>query len=633
MLRVPFALALLFAVPPSAGAQIQVELTFDDGPDGSGPGDGRAELNNLETNAAALGEGVVSATLVGAARRSAIDEGRYGRAADLMGGLGSIELAPWGPDPARVYYMWLSPRSVTAGNLLSQPDSWDVHFEDGEIVVGAYRPTGEYVAMPTGARWPSGGSFHHLVIQVDAAGGTPTITVAIDTTVAAPVELGFLPRAPVVDALTLGEGYDGLLDELLVKGQDAPTDADRYDRDPTFCPAGTTCIEEVIHVTPRDYPHEVPVRMKSVWDDAVCTPSSPCPVLFDVSGGNACPDDYDGPAAVAALVAAGFVVVNVDFYCEASDLWHAFPNETSLLIAAKDHVFDGGAARERIAGTDYLASGCSHGAGTVTQWSLSEADHPARTYARSTGSAGLCASAAGVVCPAVTQAAVERFGVASIDEVDLEDPAVRAVHERADLVGAVTEELTRTREYARSWGVNSEGPICRADGSFACNEEGQWGMTYASRRFRDVWERAQPADLPSGYFVEDRGADCRHCAPPSSEAFRCGVCMLRVGRPAMEAACPECLGYDDPTIERGPPGELCPIEASWYVDPLAPGAAEVDAGPEPDAGPGVDGGTAPDAGSGGGCGCRVDRPGAVPLELALFLLGWLSLRRREPRRR
>ncbi len=633
-LSVVATLGLMLVTAASANAQIDVELTFDDGPDGSGPTDGHAGVDNLETDASAFGEGAVQATLIGTSRRSTLSQGRYGRAAELLGGTGGIELKPWKSHPTRVFYMWLLPRDTSGGALLSQAESWDAHFEAGEIVVGAYRSTGEYVTVPTGAHWPDDGSFHHLTLQLNGSGTTPTVAVIIDLIASPAVDLGFVPQASTAP-LQLGIGYDGFLDELLIKRQIAPSNGDIFDRNPASCPVGTTCIEEVITLVPRDFSHEVPVRFKTVYDEAACSKTSPCPVVFDVSGGNNCADDYDGPAAVSTLVKAGFVVVTVDLYCEGDDGTHIFPTETSQLIAVKDHVLSRGAARERISGSDYAATGCSHGAGTVAAWALREADHPARTFSRSTAGSGLCAYAAEKVCPQVLEAALAKLGLDSVDDLDPEDPLIRAAHEQTDFVGEITEELTRTREIARSWGVNLEGPICRDDGYFACNEQGQWGMTYASRRFRDVWERHQPSDRPSGYFVEDHSSDCQHCATPQSEAFRCGVCMLRVGRVAMEQECPECLSFDAQTIERGAPAELCPIDASWYTDPLADKPTAPGDDTPPGNGPPSDTGSETVATGDGnaGCGCVVGQGtrqvGAIPW-IALAWL-WCMRRRRGPR--
>jgi hypothetical protein len=223
---------------------------------------------------------------------------------------------------------------------------------------------------------------------------------------------------------------------------------------------------------------------------------------------------------------------------------------------------------------------------------------------------------------------------------------------------ALDPEIVGTREVARSWGRNLEGPVCTADGRVACSEEGQYGMTYASRRFRDVWSAME--GTPTGYFVEDVGADCRHCAPPGSEAFRCGVCLLRWGRAGMEDACPGCLDYADPSVEWGGPAEQCPLEASWYADPIpvdapapardawldpaadaAPGPARrVDSGPEPSEEPDAEAprdaseppaanaaGSGDDDRSGGG-GCASAPGRDIPLPALLALCALVTGRRR-----
>jgi len=162
--------------------------------------------------------------------------------------------------------------------------------------------------------------------------------------------------------------------------------------------------------------------------------------------------------------------------------------------------------------------------------------------------------------------------------------------------------------------------VCRADGSFDCAEEGLWGMTYGARRFRDGWLRLEAAGSPTGYFVEDHGADCRHCAAEGSPAFECGLCLLRHGRAQMEARCPTCLGYEGPDIEPGAPSEPCPITAPWYDDPLFGGGDagdDVDGAETSDADAGVDVVDSIDAGfdadadggreggGSGGCSCLV----------------------------
>jgi hypothetical protein len=595
------ALVMLLATP--AGARV-LELTFDDGPDGSGTLDGRAGLDNLETSAGNLGSGLATATFIGDSRRSALTDGRYGRAADFPAGQGGIEVGEFSPSSTTSFSMWLKPRSVQGGIIVGVEGSWEIGFVAGGIVASAVHPVQGRITRPLGLTWPLDGEFHHLAIVIEGSQDGVRAGVVLDFADPLAVELSFVPVASGAP-MRLGVGYDGMLDELVIDGR-LPHEGDLFDFSPTWCPGGLACLEEVITMTPRDFTHEVPVRFKSVYDPAVCTPSSPCPLVFDISGGNKCADDYDSPWSVSAIAAQRLFVVTIDFYCEGDQDTDNYPTETSQGIAVKDHMFATSPMRDRIAGPDYSATGCSHGAGTVAAWAMQEQqDYPARTWSRSTGGAGLCGYFAGKYCPLVAAYYQEFLGL----EPDLEDPQVRAFHETSDLVALITPQVASTREIARSWGMNLEGPVCTESGGYACNEEGQWAMTYASRRFRDVWEMAEPADAPTGYFVQDIGADCRHCAPLDSAAGLCGLCFLRYGRVGMEDQCPECLTYADPTIERGPPGEACPIEAGWYTDPLA-GAGN------------------PDGGTDGGCACAsTGRRSAAGLVL-LILCGWYLAGRR-----
>jgi hypothetical protein len=87
----------------------------------------------------------------------------------------------------------------------------------------------------------------------------------------------------------------------------------------------------------------------------------------------------------------------------------------------------------------------------------------------------------------------------------------------------------------------------------------------------------------------------------------------------MEAECPDCLTYDDPTIQRGPPGEECPMDADWYTDPLK-GAINPDGG--------TDGGTGPNP-TDGGCGCTSSADRSAMPVLFLLLCGLcLAIRNR-----
>jgi len=59
-------------------------------------------------------------------------------------------------------------------------------------------------------------------------------------------------------------------------------------------------------------------------------------------------------------------------------------------------------------------------------------------------------------------------------------------------VTVLTPDTVATREFAAAWGLNLEGNVCNAGGRSNCYEESMWGMTYSSRRIRDLWQRLQP---------------------------------------------------------------------------------------------------------------------------------------------
>lgn len=457
-------LFLTWGFTPQMAEAREVELTFDDGPDGSGTSDGQVELDNLEDKLSDVGVDPVAAVFTGVANRSAITEGRYGRAADFPGGLGALELSPWPSRNEVAVYLWLKPRNTNAGTIVSHEGSWAVRFVAGELVVDAYRGPADRVTIASGVQWPVDGQFHHLFIAFDASGATPRFLIAVDQSAPVMQEIPFVPERSV-SPLRLATNYDGLLDELLITGDSTPGPGELLNRLPTAC-EGTTCVEEVITMQPRDFAYEVPVRYKTAWDDTTCTATSPCPLLFAISGGAKCADDYQ---SVRPFVDAGFIVVTVDMFCAANGSTSHYPQETSQLVAVKEAVLATGAThRDLIAGNEYVASGCSHGGRTVLLWALRETDYPARTYARAGVNSGLCGLLAGAYCPAVEE---DRFALLG-GAFDVEDPAVRAFHESQDLVGMPTAEIVASREIARSWGVNLSGPMCNADGTHACTEQG-----------------------------------------------------------------------------------------------------------------------------------------------------------------
>ncbi|MBU1243555.1 hypothetical protein KJ612_10170 [Myxococcota bacterium] len=614
---------LVLGVCGPAAAQYQIELTFDDGDDFSSD----PELNNLET-----GTGV-TARLEGTARRSGLHEGRHGRAVDFPAGGGFVSIAGWTPQPDFIALLWVAARSAAAGDVLHQGGRWRLKLIEGELGVEFFRSDGSSEISVERLPWPDDGGFHHLTVVASGMTSLPSVTVTLDFTdtliATAPGSLGAEDGT-----LHLGEGLDGMLDELVVANRPTATlsaEQDRFNRDPDYCPEGTVCMEEGFSLVPRTFVREVPVRFKSVYDPLLCTDATPCPLLFAIQGGSACANDYAMPVDVVPMVRAGFVVVTIDPYCEGNGQTYVPETEVSQFVAVKEHVFAAGAVAPLVSGPEYHATGCSHGAEAVLVWAMREPDHPLRTFARSGGVSGLCARVAGELCA--------YLGGTNNLGVDVESGEVRTYHEDTDMVGRVTHETVATREVARSWGVNLEGPRCPSGGLPGCQEEGLWGMTYGSRRFATVWRVLESPWNPTGYFVEDVGADCRHCAPAGSVAFECGLCLLRHGRAGMNIQCPECLYYDDPTIRRPEPGATCPLEATWYWDPLGDGGI-VDADADGDADP-IYGDIPSDAddpppGKSGGCSCRTGLtgdPGGAGY-FGLFITAFLvTTRRRRAGRR
>ncbi len=576
MVAVALVAFAMCVVPGGADARL-LELTFDDADDGAGPHDGHADLDNMDTGGVSLVHTGLMAKLTGSARRSAIHEGRYGRAADLPDGRGAIEVIGWRDVPGERYavHMWVHPRAVDGGNLLELVGRFAVGLRAGRLVVETVDAEGAWSAHPfPDAALTADGLFHHVVLGIDVRGAVPRFELYLDFEPAGRVEAPLLPviGEPVV---RLGSGFNGMIDELMISNTGIQ-EGSLFDYSPVYCPPGLVCLEEVLTTVPTDFSHRVPVRFKSIYDPDRCTPSRPCPLLFDISGGGACADDYQDLGSVTTFAEAGFLVVTVDLYCEGDGDTNEYPTETSQLIVVKDHMLTRSRLRELIEGPQYLATGCSHGAGTVTAWSLREADHPERTYARSASLDPHCGLHAGVQCPAIIER-LEGQIVELLGAHDHEDPRAVDLHRTHTPVELVTAEVVSSRQLALSWGINLEGPKCTEDGQPACNEEGLWAMRYGARRLRDRWMMLEAKANPTGYFVEDHGADCRHCAPPGSRAFQCGLCLLVHGRQGMGTACPACLTYDHPEIEFGAAAEPCPIEASWYEDPVFPRTAEAEA--------------------------------------------------------
>jgi len=563
------ALLLALCVADVAAGYIRVEVTFDDEVDGAGAQNGYPMVDNLRNDFSMLGQGYLAVELTGTARRSAFEEGRYGRAAELDG-QGAIRIHDWVVTDRLVTTvgMWVKARDRSAGRLFHVQDTGALSLFDGELGVEVWNASGEIVVLPTGIRWPADGAFHYLTITLSLNAVTTLVglTVALDFEVRAQLHLPLQLPLPGA-AITVGDGFTGLIDELRVLGH-APHSNDYWDLDPNAeCPEGLTCLEEVIELVPNGFTHRAPLRMKSMVDAAACNADSPCPLLLLVSGGGICADDYAPWQEVEYYAREGFVAVTPDPYCEAGGEFSGYPMETSQLVAAKNHLMSASPHASRIDGPEYAATGCSHGCGSVTNLMVFEEDHPHRTFGNSCSWEWIyCAYATGALCRA-TEEHLEQYVVDLFGSLDWEHPLAQLDYGQTQ-IAALTPELAATREYALSWGLNLEGDDCDAEGRSICYEESMWGMTYGSRRIRDLWQRFEPQGAPTGYFVENSEANCQHCATVGSAAFACGACLLKHGRLGMAEACPECLAYDDASIDHGADALECPAPASWYLDPL-----------------------------------------------------------------
>ncbi len=618
------ALVLLLGAAPAATAGYLVEVTFDDADDGTGPDTGDAAVDNLQNNFSSLGSGVRGLTLTGSAHRSAFGEGYYGRAADLDGG-GALAVSGWDvtAHEAGAVAMWVRARDVAGGRLFHVEDTVALSLQGGQLVLEVWDELGGVEVVPTGASWPGDGAWHHLAFAITGGDGLLEAWLYLDFAEAAFVD-GSLTEPPDPEAVTLGAGFDGWIDELAIFDR-VPDDGDAWDADPDHeCPPGMSCGEEVIAVTPAGLSRQVPVRIKTMVDPEQCNPETPCPLLVAISGGGKCADNYAPRGDVEYYAADGFVAVTVDPYCEGDNAFETYPHETSQLVAAKDHLMDDSPLAPSIDGPDYVATGCSHGCGSVTSWMMLEEDHPHRTWGNSCSLDWiLCAYVAGELCPRVDEFLEQRI-VEQIGTLDLSDPAGEAYY-ATQPIAAITPETVASREFAASWGRNLEGDVCTPDGYSDCLEESMWGMTYSSLRVRDIWQRLEPAGAPTGYFVENHESDCKHCASVGTPAWDCASCLLKHGRGGMDQACPECLAYEDDTILAGGAAAGCPIDAEWYEDPLTAEFGDDDAGDD-------DAGDDDDVETAASCECRAGGDGGLAARGAVGLVAWLAvvlLRRRE----
>jgi len=617
-----------------AQARLLLELTFDDAPDGTGPADGHADVNNLQVEILHPGD-ELHARLVGGAVRTSLGEGRYGRGVRLRGGTDAIEVVAGPATLSSVstvgLAVWVRPDAAADGWLALVPGSFGFRFLSGDLVLSIRSGAG-WTDFPTGVTLPPDGAFHHIIVSITPAAGTAAATLDFG----APVELSGLPTPPMPTGLpSFGQGFAGIFDELYLTNF-VPGPLMLFDLDPSDCGrAGYSCAEETVTMTPGGWDLPESFRLKTVWDPARCSATSPCPLLIWISGGGACADDYPPPGNLWTFVDAGWVVAAIDPFCLNVPGWRTYPYETSQVVAAAAFLDTMSTLAPLVAGPDFSAIGFSHGAGVVAALVIRE--RPAtltRGFAISP-----CNLSSHCAYHEVSCADVRRYGDEYTVGVpyphDDSDPSLLPMHEAAELYEDITAEVAASVDLGISWGLDTSPsmPICTPDGATACFEESV-GCTVGSRRARDRWSSVQPADSPTGFFVEHDGADCVHGLGASAGAgpiWACVRCFLRDGRAAMATSCPECLA-----LSGGGPAGICPVTCS--ATGCTVGA--VDGGPSGgmDAGaPAVDGGvfdggTAGIGGDDGGCGCRVEGRAAAEPWPCLAFVAWLCTARRRARR-
>jgi hypothetical protein len=637
-------LLVVFGLPGRGHGLRLLELHFDDGPDDSGPNTGAATLNNISSEGTVLGS-YITATLVGDAHRSKLNEGRYGRSLVLDGDGDEARLegfratqGPW------TLWAWVKVDDNSKGWIFHSPKSFGIRLAaKGALELSVYSPAeGGYFGTAFGQVLPADGAWHHVIVLFAPSIQTAAISVdfAKSKTVAAPLSI---PNAG--STASVGAGLKGRIDELMITSGAATDYDDLFDVIPTDCgDSALVCTEETLTVDPTDWPWKVPARLKIVRDPSRCSTAAPCPLVFIISGGGACNDDYARAEVVANFAKAGFIAATVDPYCDATDAFYIrrFPSETSQLIQVKDHLMAAAhPQRSMIAGKTYTATGCSHGANVVARWALQEQDHPARTFVRSGFMALHCAYHHGM-CDRSRMAWDSLYGL-KFPHDDL-TPEVHTFHVHEELTHYVTPETAASRELGASWGADTSpsSPVCDSQGSSydGCYEQGE-GFTESGRQMRDAWHAAEDPSRPSGYFFENTENDCQHCLDPDDPRFSCIYCFLMHGRAAMASKCPSCLKAFEGKAA-APCAWSCCAGVGCQKAGAKPNLCTPDGGAT-DAGfdgprPGDLGGDSSSAG-GDGCGCAFGRVAPTPGGVALLILLLLSLssrsgsRGRRPSRR
>lgn len=509
----------------------------------------------------------------GNAHRSNISEGKYGRAAVFTG---KVEDAVTLPEYAYdlntyTFIAWIKTIDNAKGWIFSKDGSYGLRLNAGEIEIAAYDSnTSKFVSYSSGIIIPADNNFHHLIAYFDVF----SLQVYLQMDFGQIKTVGPIISPPVSQIFSIGREFNGMIDELYVR--EGKT-LDYFDFNPADCgDASLSCIEDYFVMTPNNivsgnltlWEQEEPVRYKIVHDPQICNKNTPCPLLFLISGGGSCADDYSH-YDLGFYAKQGFVVATIDPYCESSVKWNIYPVETSQFIAVKNRIFNTETspliqnykAYEIIKGTDYSATGCSHGAGSVAQWTLNEKDYPTRIFSQSAVLFSAHCAYHNVWCKfhqkifdegALSYWASEEIAWPHDDS----DPRWYAAHGAMSAERIITEEFAKNHEVGLSWGIDltPETPAC-TDTQFNCFEEAV-GFRYSSLRARDRWKSMEPKEAPTGYFIENTNGDCLHCKL-SYEQSLCVACFLKHGRAAMSQECPSCL-----ELSEGGPAPQCDIECN-----------------------------------------------------------------------
>ena len=300
----------------------------------------------------------------------------------------------------------------------------------------------------------------------------------------------------------------------------------------------------------------------------MCNAANPCPLLFYISGGGYCNDDYIPQHKALAYANEGLIVTSIDPYCEYGFPFQPNPHESSQFPPVKNFIMSDPQISAWLSAQgswDYAVAGCSHGAKASMLWGLVEADHPARFATISGNYDGHCTYHRDSSLECDSAKSVRDLLYAGLECsphgpgtcVDESDPQVFEINRQWGPIYVVQPSFTQDREIMALWGANtSGGPNCDAAGNFICPEEGE-GVSEGSRRMRDLWQAWEDPANPTGYFWEHTVEECIHC-PWDTQVAQCSACFLKYGRSGMPAKCPSCLG-----VSQGRPvGGVCWVDCS-----------------------------------------------------------------------